>query len=103
VKTYDRALDALGDPTRRSVFEFLRDGPQPVGALAARLPVSRPAVSQHLRVLKEAGLVVDRRDGTRRLYAIDPDGLGALRAYLEHFWSTALAGFKTAAEAEKEG
>jgi DNA-binding transcriptional ArsR family regulator len=103
VTTYDKALDALGDATRRSVFELLREGPQPVGALAARLPVSRPAVSQHLRVLKEAGLVADRRDGTRRLYAIDPDGLGALRAYLEHFWSNALEGFKAAVEAEKEG
>ncbi|MGH2809171.1 MAG: ArsR/SmtB family transcription factor [Actinomycetota bacterium] len=105
MKTYERALDALGDPTRRSVLELLREGPQPVGALAARLPVSRPAVSQHLRVLKDAGLVADRRDGTRRLYAIDPDGLGVLRSYLEHFWSTTLAGFKAAAEAEskKEG
>ena len=103
MQTYDKALDALGDPTRRSVLELLRDGAQPVGELAARLPVSRPAVSQHLRVLKDAGLVADRRDGTRRLYAIDPDGLGALRAYLEHFWGTALQGFKTAVEAEKEG
>jgi DNA-binding transcriptional ArsR family regulator len=103
VKTYEKALDALGDPTRRSVFELLREGPQPVGALAARLPVSRPAVSQHLRVLKEAGLVADRRDGTRRLYSIDPDGLGSLRIYLDHFWNTALASFKAAVEAEKEG
>ena len=103
METYDKAMDALGDATRRSVFELLREGPQPVGALAARLPVSRPAVSQHLRVLKEAGLVADRREGTRRLYSIDPEGFGALRAYLENFWNKALAGFKAAAEAEKEG
>jgi DNA-binding transcriptional ArsR family regulator len=76
----------------------LRGGPSPVGQIARRLPVSRPAVSQHLRVLKEAGLVRDHRDGTRRLYRVDPEGLSALRAYLETYWDTALAAFKEAAE-----
>jgi DNA-binding transcriptional ArsR family regulator len=93
-----RVLDALGDPTRRAVLEVLRDGARPVGEIARRLPVSRPAVSQHLRVLKEAGLVRDRREGTRRLYSVDARGLGALRAYLERYWDTALAAFKETAE-----
>jgi DNA-binding transcriptional ArsR family regulator len=93
-----RVLDALGDPTRRAVLEVLREGAQPVGRIAGRLPVSRPAVSQHLRVLKEAGLVWDRRDGTRRLYSVDTAGLSDLRAYLERYWDTALAAFKEAAE-----
>jgi DNA-binding transcriptional ArsR family regulator len=91
-------LDALGDPTRRAVLELLRDGERPVGELAAGLPVSRPAVSQHLRVLKGAGLVTERRDGTRRLYRVDPEGLSALRAYLESYWSDVLAAFKDAAD-----
>jgi DNA-binding transcriptional ArsR family regulator len=91
-------MDALGDPTRRTIFEQLRSGPRAVGEIAAELPVSRPAVSQHLRVLKEAGLVTERRDGTRRLYRLDPDGLAHLRAYFDEFWSEALAGFKAAAE-----
>jgi len=95
-----RVLDALGDPTRRAVLELLREGPQPVGELASHLPVSRPAVSQHLRVLKEAGLVQDRQDGTRRLYRVDTDGLSALRTYLESFWGTALTRFEAAATAE---
>lgn len=94
-----RVLDALGDPTRRAVLEMLRGGAQPVGEIASHLPVSRPAVSQHLRVLKEAGLVRDRRDGTRRLYSVDTRGLSALRAYLESYWETALAAFKDAADA----
>jgi DNA-binding transcriptional ArsR family regulator len=94
-------LDALGDPTRRAVLELLRDGERPVGEIAARLPVSRPAVSQHLRVLRGAGLVTERRDGTRRLYRVDPDGLTALRAYLENYWSDVLTAFKHAAEGEK--
>jgi DNA-binding transcriptional ArsR family regulator len=81
-------------------MERLRDGPRPVGEIAAGLPVSRPAVSQHLRVLKEAGLVTERKEGTRRLYRIDPDGLRDLRAYLDSFWEQALAGFKVAAEKE---
>jgi DNA-binding transcriptional ArsR family regulator len=98
---YEEALQALGDPTRRSVLEELRDGPQAVGAIAARLPVSRPAVSQHLRVLKEAGLVTERQHGTRRLYRVDPDGLADVREYLEGFWEEALANFKAAAEKEE--
>ena len=98
---YEEALQALGDPTRRSVLEELRDGPQAVGAIAARLPVSRPAVSQHLRVLKEAGLVTERQHGTRRLYRVDPDGLADVREYLEGFWEEALANFKAAAEQEE--
>jgi len=98
---YAQALQALGDPTRRSVLEELRGGPQAVGEIASRLPVSRPAVSQHLRVLKEAGLVTERQDGTRRLYRVDPDGLAGLREYLDGFWEEALASFKAAAEAEE--
>src|SRR5919204_4617358 len=98
---YETALQALGDPTRRAVLEHLRDGPHAVGEIAARLPVSRPAVSQHLRVLKEAGLVTERQNGTRRLYRVDPDGLAELREYLEGFWEEALASFKAAAEAEE--
>ena len=96
---YENALAALADPTRRLVFERLRSGPQPVGAIAHGLPVSRPAVSQHLKVLKEAGLVTDRPEGTRRVYYIDPEGLGALRAWLDQFWDQALAAFKAEAEA----
>jgi DNA-binding transcriptional ArsR family regulator len=100
-----RVLDALGDPTRRAVLEVLRGGAQPVGRIAGHLPVSRPAVSQHLRVLKEAGLVRDRKQGTRRLYSVDTAGLTALRTYLESYWDTALAAFKEAADsaAEQEG
>ena len=95
---YEDAMNALGDPTRRAIFERLRRGPMPVGALAEGLPVSRPAVSQHLRVLKEAGLVTERRDGTRRIYGLAPDGLAEVRAYFEEFWTVALADFKAAAE-----
>jgi DNA-binding transcriptional ArsR family regulator len=99
VATYQAdALTALGDPTRRAIFERLADRPRAVGELASDLPVSRPAVSQHLKVLKEAGLVIDRPIGTRRVYRLDPDGLRDLRAYLDHFWDQALAGFKTAVE-----
>lgn len=97
-----RALDALGDPTRRAVFEVLRGGAQPVSEIARHVPVSRPAVSQHLRVLKEAGLVRDRRDGTRRLYSVDAAGLAALRAYLEGYWDVALGAFEAAARDEAE-
>jgi DNA-binding transcriptional ArsR family regulator len=97
---YGNALAALADPTRRKVFERLRSGAKPVGAIARGLPVSRPAVSQHLKVLKEAGLVTDRPEGTRRVYYIDPEGLGALRAWLDGFWDEALAQFKTQVEAE---
>jgi DNA-binding transcriptional ArsR family regulator len=101
VATYHNALSALADPTRRSIFERLAGGPQPVVELARGLPVSRPAVSQHLRVLKEAGLVVDRQAGARRLYRLNPDGLGALHAYLDRFWDQELAAFKAAAEREQ--
>ena len=94
-------MDALGDPTRRAIFEQLRRGPRAVGEIASELPVSRPAVSQHLRVLKDAGLVTERREGTRRLYRLDPDGLGELRDYFDGFWTEALAGFKAAAEDER--
>jgi DNA-binding transcriptional ArsR family regulator len=97
---YGRALAALVDPTRRRVLEELRGGPRPVGAIAARLPVSRPAVSQHLKVLKEAGLVREERQGTRRIYEIDPKGLGPLRAWLDQFWDTALDAFRAEVEAE---
>jgi len=89
---------ALGDPTRRAIFERLAHGSQSVGELAHGLPVSRPAVSQHLKVLKDAGLVTDRPAGTRRLYALYPRGIAALRAYLDQFWSRALLSFKAAAE-----
>jgi DNA-binding transcriptional ArsR family regulator len=100
VETNGDGFAALADPTRRAVFERLREGPRPVGDLARDLPVSRPAVSQHLRVLKDAGLVTERRDGTRRLYRIDPDGLAAIRDYFDDFWNEALAAFKAAAESE---
>jgi DNA-binding transcriptional ArsR family regulator len=92
------ALSALGEPTRRAIFERLVDGPLAVGEIAAGLPVTRPAVSQHLKVLKQAGLVRDEAAGTRRLYSVDPDGLAALEAYFERFWTTALTAFKGAAE-----
>ena len=97
--TYEKTLAALADPTRRRVIERLKSGPQSVGAIARRMPVSRPAVSQHLKVLKEAGLVADRPEGTRRVYYIDPNGLGALRRWLDQFWDQALAAF----QAEVEG
>jgi DNA-binding transcriptional ArsR family regulator len=96
------ALTALGDPTRRAIFERLADHPRAVGELARELPVSRPAVSQHLKVLKDAGLVVDRRAGTRRIYQLDPGGVGALRAYFDQFWSRALAAYKTAVEQQEK-
>jgi DNA-binding transcriptional ArsR family regulator len=98
VETYQDGLAAIGDPTRRAIFELLSEGPTPVGELAARLPVSRPAVSQHLRVMKAAGVVRDRAAGTRRLYQLDPDGVAAMRAYLDRFWDQALADFKAAVE-----
>ena len=88
----------MADPTRRRVFERLRSGPQPVGVIARGLPVSRPAVSQHLKALKEAGLVGDRPEGTRRVYYIDPQGLGALRKWLDQFWDEALAAFQAEVE-----
>lgn len=105
--TYDTALTALADPTRRRIFEELRQGPQRVAAITRRVPVSQPAVSQHLKVLKEAGLVADRPEGARRVYYIDPKGLGALRAWLDQFWDQQLNAFRVEAEKsttlEKEG
>ena len=97
---YETALAALADPTRRHVFERLKAGPQSVGAIARTLPVSRPAVSQHLGILKAAGLVAVRNEGPRRIYSIDPHGLGPLRAWLDRFWTDALEKFR--AEAERE-
>ena len=94
----DHPLDALGDATRRRVFELLRTGPRSVGELAAQVPVSRPAVSQHLRVLEQAGLVSHRREGTRHLYELDGSGVAELRDWVGGFWDEALARFKTAAE-----
>ena len=93
-------LTALGDPTRQAIFERLTDGPLAVGQLADVLPVSRPAVSQHLKVLKEVGLVTDRQEGTRRLYSVDPDGLAALRAHLDGYWERSLAAFQQHANRE---
>jgi DNA-binding transcriptional ArsR family regulator len=98
---YITALSALADPTRRAVFERLRGGPLGVGEIAAKLPVSRPAVSQHLKVLKEAGLVADEARGTARIYRIHADGLRELRDWLDGFWDDALANFK--AHAERDG
>jgi DNA-binding transcriptional ArsR family regulator len=95
---YGESLAALADPTRRLVFERLVERPRSVGEIAAELPVSRPAVSQHLRVLKEAGLVSERRNGTRRYYRVRPDGLAELRWYVDRFWEEALSSFKAAAE-----
>jgi DNA-binding transcriptional ArsR family regulator len=95
-------MTALGDPTRQAIFERLVDGPRPVGELAHDLPVSRPAVSQHLKVLKEAGLVCDRQVGTRRLYQVDPQALADLRAYFDAFWDKSLAAFRDAAERQED-
>jgi len=95
-------MTALGDPTRQAIFERLVAGPRPVGELAEGLPVSRPAVSQHLKVLKDAGLVVDRKVGTRRLYQVDPQALADLRAYFDSFWDQSLAAFRDAAEQEEK-
>jgi DNA-binding transcriptional ArsR family regulator len=96
------AITALSDPTRRTVFERLADGPLSVAELSRGLPVSRPAVSQHLRVLKEAGLVFAKPQGTRQLYQIDPEGIDNVRRYFDQFWGRALAAFKDAAEQQKE-
>jgi DNA-binding transcriptional ArsR family regulator len=98
---YQAAFLALADPTRRRVFEQLRHGPKPVGMIAAQMPVSRPAVSQHLGVLKKAGLVADRAEGTRRVYYIDPQGLASIRIWLDQFWEDALTAFQV--EVAKEG
>jgi DNA-binding transcriptional ArsR family regulator len=100
VDTYgDSSVGLLGDPTRRAIFELLARSPSSVAELAERLPVSRPAVSQHLRVLKDGGLVVSRPEGTRRVYQLNPAGVDALRAYLDRIWSDALMAFHKAAEA----
>ena len=97
--SYSTVLDALGDPTRRAIVEQLREGPTPVGKIAERLPVSRPAVSRHLRVLSDAGLVRVQPVGSRLLYALDPAGLEAIRSYFDDIWARALADLKSAAEA----
>ena len=102
MNTYSDGLSALGDPTRRAIFEHLGEQPSAVVDLAALVPVSRPAVSQHLKVLKEAGLVRDVRIGTRRVYSLDPDGIAALRDYLDRFWNTALHSFKKRVEQLQE-
>jgi DNA-binding transcriptional ArsR family regulator len=102
VANQTQGLTALGDPTRRAIFERLAERPTAVGELARGLPVSRPAVSQHLRVLKDAGLVIDRPSGARRIYQLDPSGVDALRAYFDQFWSRALAAYKTAVEQRDE-
>jgi DNA-binding transcriptional ArsR family regulator len=96
------ALSALADPTRREIFERLANGPRAVGELAQGLPISRPAVSQHLKVLKSAGLVADQAEGTRRVYHIDPAGLGAIRAWLDQFWDCALDAFQAEVAADAE-
>ena len=98
---YQAAFLALADATRRQVLEQLRQGPKAVGVIAAQMPVSRPAVSQHLSVLKKAGLVADRAEGTRRVYYIDPQGLASIRIWLDQFWEDALTAFKV--EIAKEG
>jgi DNA-binding transcriptional ArsR family regulator len=94
----DASWTALGDPTRRAILERLANRPWAVGELAAALPVTRPAVSQHLKVLKDAGLVLDRRDGNRRIYQVNPEGVAVLRAQLDRFWSKALATYKKVVE-----
>jgi DNA-binding transcriptional ArsR family regulator len=96
------ALGALADPSRRSIFEALRRGEASVGELAAGLPISRPAVSQHLKVLKDCGLVADHAVGTRRMYRLRPEGIAGLRAYLDEMWTEALGAFAAAAEQSGE-
>jgi DNA-binding transcriptional ArsR family regulator len=103
VETYAKsAWTALGDPTRRTIFELLVEHPCSVGELARDLPVTRPAVSQHLKVLKEAGLVIDRRAGKQRIYRVDPEGLASLRAELDRFWKKTLAAYKLVVEQAPE-
>ncbi|HET6876248.1 MAG TPA: metalloregulator ArsR/SmtB family transcription factor [Jatrophihabitans sp.] len=99
---HSRALVALGDPTRRAIFERVASRPSSVVELAHEFPVSRPAVSQHLRVLKDAGLVRDRAEGARRIYSLDPAGLAAVRDYFEQFWRTSLASFRDVANRSHE-
>ena len=101
---YDiEALTTLADPTRRLIFQRLAAGPQPVGALAKNLPISRPAVSQHLAALKSAGLVIDRAEGAKRIYRIDPNGLAAIRKWLDQFWTEALANYAEEFSQDPEG
>ncbi len=95
-------LDALGDPTRRAILARLLEGPVPVGKLAQDFPISRPAISQHLRILKDANLVIDRAQGTRRVYQLNPDGFDSLREYFDQFWSVALNAFKEKIEEESK-
>jgi DNA-binding transcriptional ArsR family regulator len=102
VKTYERSLEALADPTRRAIFERIKLRALPVGTIAQHFPVSRPAVSQHLRVLKAAGLVTERRDGARRLYRADPSGLASLHGYIEDFWQQALDSYKRHVDGEEK-
>ena len=103
MNTYQEAqLDALGDPTRRAILARLLEGPLAVGELASHFPVSRPAISQHLRILKDAHLVLDQPQGNRRLYALNPEGFDSLRDYFDQFWSLALAAFKKKAEEPAE-
>jgi DNA-binding transcriptional ArsR family regulator len=105
VDTYQdgaRALESLGDPTRRAIFESLAAGPKSVREMADALPVSRPAVSQHLKVLKHTGLVIDQAEGTRRVYRVLPTGVSAMRAYLDRMWDQALTAFATAVEDQAE-
>lgn len=101
--TYNDALEALGDGTRRRILELLRAGPRPVGEIVGQLPVSQPAVSQHLKVLKRAGLVTDRAEGNRRVYQLAPEGLTGVQEYLNEFWSHALSDLKAAAESDERG
>jgi DNA-binding transcriptional ArsR family regulator len=102
VTTYQNGFSALADPTRREIFERLARRPRAVGELAEGLPVSRPAVSQHLKVLRDAGLVTDAKDGSRRLYSVNARGVAGMRDYLDRFWSDALDAFETAARTEEE-
>lgn len=102
MRRIETALDALGDPTRRAIFERLAERPRPVGELAAGMPVSRPAVSQHLRVLKEAGLVTETADGSKRIYRLDPRGIGAIREWLDSHWARALDAFAEFADAAED-
>jgi len=101
VTNLNSRLDALGDPVRRTILERLRSGPRAVGEIAAGMPISRPAVSQHLKVLKQSGLVAETRQGTRHYFAIAPEGLGELRAYLDGLWSDALAAFARHVEKDR--
>lgn len=101
--SYEKAINALDDPTRRLLLERLTNGPRSAGELAEGLPMSRPAVSQHLRVLREARLVVERREGTRRVYRLDPRGLTQLRAYFDDFWQRAMADYKDSADHQPQG